>query len=57
MFGAGVLLITIWALLQIKKSNENNSGRFSKFESKKRKPSSESTRESKKIFEQQITLG
>lgn len=55
IFGVGVFLITIWALLQIKKSNENNSERFSKFESDRKKPSHESVQESEEIHEQRTT--
>lgn len=57
IFGTGAFLITIWALLQITKTNENNSERFSKFERVKKKPSRANTQESEKIQEQRITLG
>lgn len=57
IFGVGAFLIITWALLQIRKSNENNSGRFSMFESDKKKPSHESTQESEEICKQRITLG
>lgn len=49
--------IISWALLQIRKSNENNSGCLSMFESDKKKLSRESTQESEKMCERRITLG